>query len=92
MARTDNDGWDMATGVAATATLVAAARAVATRSRGSDPLRARVWCPTPPGSGRNQHQRVRQPHPLTRYGSSTTLPNTPPSARACSAARPSESG
>jgi hypothetical protein len=26
------------------------------------------------------------------YGSSTTLPNTPPSARACSAARPSESG
>jgi len=66
MARTDNDSWDVATGVAATATLVAAARAVATRSRGSDPLRTRVWCATPPGSGRHRHQRVRQPQPVTR--------------------------
>jgi len=33
MARTDNDMWSPATGVGATATMVAAARAVATRSR-----------------------------------------------------------
>ena len=32
MARTDNDTWDLASSVGATATMVAAARAVATRS------------------------------------------------------------
>lgn len=36
MARTDNDTWDLATSVGATATLVAAARAVATKA--DDPL------------------------------------------------------
>src|SRR6202790_3206412 len=36
MARTDNDTWDLASGVGATATMVAAARAVATKS--GDPL------------------------------------------------------
>ena len=32
MARADNDTWDLATGVGATATMVAAARAIATRA------------------------------------------------------------
>ncbi|BBY34439.1 SAM-dependent methyltransferase [Mycolicibacter minnesotensis] len=36
MARTDNDTWDLATSVGATATMVAAARAIATRA--DDPL------------------------------------------------------
>jgi O-methyltransferase involved in polyketide biosynthesis len=36
MVRTDNDSWDLASSVGATATMVAAARAVATRS--DDPL------------------------------------------------------
>ena len=36
MARTDNDSWDLATSVGATATMVAAARAVATKA--DDPL------------------------------------------------------
>lgn len=36
MARTDNDTWDLATSVGATATLVAAARAIATRA--ADPV------------------------------------------------------
>src|SRR3984957_8169364 len=45
MARTDNDTWDLATGVGATATMVAAARAIATKAenpliddRFADPL------------------------------------------------------
>src|SRR4030081_3967440 len=45
MARTDNDTWDLATSVGATATLVAAARAIATKAenpligdRFADPL------------------------------------------------------
>src|SRR4029077_12712183 len=37
MARTDNDTWDLATGVGATATGVAVGRALAA-SRGADPL------------------------------------------------------
>lgn len=36
MARTDNDTWDLATSVGATATMVAAARAIA--SKADDPL------------------------------------------------------
>jgi O-methyltransferase involved in polyketide biosynthesis len=36
MARTDNDTWDLASSVGATATMVAASRALA--SRGPDPL------------------------------------------------------
>src|SRR5258705_9500641 len=36
MARTDNDTWDLASGVGATATMVAAARAIATKAE--DPL------------------------------------------------------
>ena len=32
MARTDNDTWDLASGVGATATMVAAARAIATKA------------------------------------------------------------
>jgi len=32
MARTDNDTWDLATSVGATATMVAAARAIATKA------------------------------------------------------------
>src|SRR3981189_3497063 len=45
MARTDNDTWDLASGVGATATMVAAARAIATKAenpliddRFADPL------------------------------------------------------
>jgi O-methyltransferase involved in polyketide biosynthesis len=38
MARADNDGWDLASSVTATATMVAAARAVATRR----PVAARI--------------------------------------------------
>src|SRR6202171_2630039 len=45
MARTDNDSWDLASGVGATATMVAAARAIATKAenpliddRFADPL------------------------------------------------------
>ena len=45
MARTDNDTWDLATSVGATATMVAAARAIATKAenpliddRFADPL------------------------------------------------------
>ena len=41
MARTDNDTWDLASSVGATATMVAAARAMATRTDGaliSDPF------------------------------------------------------
>ena len=36
MARADNDGWDLASSVGATATMVAAARAVATVSVSDD--------------------------------------------------------
>ena len=39
MPRTENDTWDLASSVGATATMVAAARAVASRSDPSDPTK-----------------------------------------------------
>ena len=69
MPRTDNDTWDLATSVGATATMVAAARAVATKA--DNPLindqygRAtgqsrRRGLPDPVGSRRPQHRRGRR--------------------------------